>query len=59
MNLTNRVFKKYRDKLAILFIDDVLIYSKIEVEYAEHLRIVLETLRKEKLYAKFYKFEFG
>ena len=42
----------------IVFIDDILIYSKTEAEHAEHLRIALEILRKEKLYAKFSKCEF-
>lgn len=47
MDLMNRVFKKYLDKFVIVFIDDILIYSKTEGEHAEHLRIVLEILRKE------------
>ena len=42
----------------IVFIDDILIYSKTEQEHAEHLRIVLEILRNKKLYAKFSKYEF-
>lgn len=58
MDLMNRAFKKYLDKFVILFTDDILIYSKIEAEYAEHLRISLEVLRKKKLYAKFSKCEF-
>ena len=58
MDLMNRVFKKYLDKFVIVFIDDILIYSKSEGEHAEHLRIVLGILRKEKLYAKFTKCEF-
>ena len=58
MDLMNRVFKKYLDKFVIEFIDDILIYSKTEEEQATHLRIALETLRKEKLYAKFSKCEF-
>ncbi|KAL8114916.1 hypothetical protein AgCh_021664 [Apium graveolens] len=58
MDLMNRVFKKYLDKFMIVFIDNILIYSKIEEEHAEHLRIVLEILRQEKLYAKFSKCEF-
>ncbi|KAL8147704.1 hypothetical protein AgCh_005141 [Apium graveolens] len=48
MDLMNRVFKKYLDKFMIVFIDEILIYSKIEEEHAEHLRIVLEILRQEK-----------
>ena len=51
MDLMNRVFKKYLDKFIIIFIDDILIYSKIEEEHFEHLRISLAILRREKLYA--------
>ncbi|KAL8134961.1 hypothetical protein AgCh_009829 [Apium graveolens] len=58
MDLMNRVFKQYLDKFFIVFIDDILIYSKTEEDHKEHLRISLETLRKEKLYAKFLKCEF-
>ena len=57
-DLINRVFKKYFDKFVIVFIDDILIYSKIEEEHATHLIIALEILRKERLYAKFSKYEF-
>lgn len=58
MDMMNRIFKKHLDKFVIVFIDDILIYSKSEEEYAEHLRIALKILRKEKLYAKFSKCEF-
>ena len=58
MDLMNRVFKKYLDKCVIVFIVDILIYSKTKEEHAEHLRIVLEILRKERLYAKWSKCEF-
>ncbi|KAL8148093.1 hypothetical protein AgCh_005438 [Apium graveolens] len=58
MDLMNRVFKKYLDKFMIVFIYDILIYSKTEEEHAEHLRIILEILRQKKLYAKFSKCEF-
>ena len=58
MDLMNRIFKKYLDKFVIVFIDDILIYSKSMEEHAEHLRVILEILRKEKLYAKFSKCEF-
>ena len=58
MDLMNRVFKPYLDKFVVVFIDDILIYSKTEEEHAEHLKIVLEALRKEKMYAKFSKCEF-
>nr|GEZ41751.1 putative reverse transcriptase domain-containing protein [Tanacetum cinerariifolium] len=55
MDLMNRVYKPYLDKFVIVFIDDILIYSRNEEEDANHLRIILELLRKEKLYAKFSK----
>ncbi|GJR35437.1 reverse transcriptase domain-containing protein [Tanacetum coccineum] len=55
MDLMNRVCKPYLDKFVIVFIDDILIYSRNEEEHASHLRIILELLRKEKLYAKFSK----
>ncbi|KAL8148668.1 hypothetical protein AgCh_005870 [Apium graveolens] len=53
----NRVFKKYLEKCVIVFIDDILIYSRIEAEHAEHLRIALGILGDEQLYAKFSKCE--
>jgi hypothetical protein len=46
------------DKFVLIFIDDILIYSKIEEEHEQHLKIVLQTLREHKLYAKFYKCDF-
>ncbi|KAA0048134.1 ty3-gypsy retrotransposon protein [Cucumis melo var. makuwa] len=58
MDLMNRVFKDFLDSFVIVFIDDILIYSKIEAEHEEHLHQVLETLRANKLYAKFSKCEF-
>nr|GFB72474.1 putative reverse transcriptase domain-containing protein [Tanacetum cinerariifolium] len=58
MDLMNRVCKLYLDKFVIVFIDDILIYSRNEEEHANHLRIILELLRKEKLYAKFSKCDF-
>ena len=58
MDLMNRVFKPYLDKFVVVFIDDILIYSKIHVEHGEHLRIVLQTLRTHQLYAKLSKCEF-
>nr|GEY17825.1 reverse transcriptase [Tanacetum cinerariifolium] len=58
MDLMNRIFHEYLDKFVIVFIDDILLYSKTKEEYEEHLRIVLGTLRQEKLYTKFSKCEF-
>ncbi|GKB89427.1 putative reverse transcriptase domain-containing protein, partial [Tanacetum coccineum] len=55
--LMNRVYKPYLDKFVIVFIDDILIYSNKE-EHAEHLKLILELLKKEELYAKFSKCEF-
>ncbi|GJW02673.1 putative reverse transcriptase domain-containing protein [Tanacetum coccineum] len=58
MDLMNRVCKPYLDKFMIVFINDILIYSKSEEEYAEHLKLILKLLKKEELYAKFSKCEF-
>ena len=58
MSLMNRIFKPYLDFFVIVFIDDILIYSKSKKEHEEHLRIVLEVLREKRLYAKFSKCEF-
>nr|GFC31351.1 reverse transcriptase domain-containing protein [Tanacetum cinerariifolium] len=58
MDLMNRVCKPYLDKFMIVFIDDILIYSKEEKEHEEHLKEILELLKKEELYAKFSKCEF-
>ena len=55
MDLMNRVFSEYLDKFVIVFIGDILVYSKSEEEHEDHLRIVLETLRRKQLYAKFSK----
>ncbi|GJU11279.1 putative nucleotidyltransferase, ribonuclease H [Tanacetum coccineum] len=58
MDLMNRVCKPYLDKFVIVFIDDILIYSKDKEEHGEHLKIILELLKKEQLYAKFSKCDF-
>ncbi|GJW13551.1 putative reverse transcriptase domain-containing protein [Tanacetum coccineum] len=58
MDLMNRVCKPYLDKFVIVFIDDILIYSNDEKDNEEHLKAILELLKKEKLYAKFSKCEF-
>ena len=55
MDLMNRVFREYLDQFVIVFIDDILIYSRTEEEHAEHLRMILQTLRDHQLYAKFGK----
>ncbi|GKG26771.1 retrotransposon protein, putative, ty3-gypsy subclass, partial [Tanacetum coccineum] len=52
MDLRNRVYKPYLDKFVIVFIDDILIYSKDKKEHEEHLKPILELLKKETLYAK-------
>jgi hypothetical protein len=56
MYLMNKVFMEYLDKFVVVFIDDILIFSKMKEE--KHLRLVLEKLRSNKLYAKFSKCEF-
>nr|GEW36657.1 putative reverse transcriptase domain-containing protein [Tanacetum cinerariifolium] len=58
MDLINQVCKPYLDKFVIVFIDDLLIYSKDEKKHEEHLKVILKLLKKEELYAKFSKCEF-
>ncbi|GJU83920.1 putative reverse transcriptase domain-containing protein [Tanacetum coccineum] len=58
MDLMNRMCKPYLDKFVKVFIDDILIYSRNIEEHADHLRIILELIRKEELYAKFSKCDF-
>ncbi|GJU64537.1 putative reverse transcriptase domain-containing protein [Tanacetum coccineum] len=58
MDLMNRVCRPYLDKFVIVFIDDILIYSRTKEDHEMHLKLILELLKKEKLYAKFPKCEF-
>jgi hypothetical protein len=58
MNLMNKVFMEYLDKFVVVFIDDILVFSKNEEEHAQHLRLVLDKLCEHQLYAKFNKCEF-
>jgi len=58
MDLMNRVFHSYLDQFMVVFIDDILVYSRDRVEHDKHLRIVLQTLRDKQLYAKLSKCEF-
>ena len=55
MCLMNNVMNKYLDKFVVMFIDDILIYSKTEEEHEEHLKIVLQELREHQLFIKFSK----
>jgi hypothetical protein len=56
--LMNKVFMEYLDKFVLVFIDDILVFSRTEEEHEVHLRLVLEKLRAHQLYAKFIKWEF-
>jgi hypothetical protein len=58
MYLMNKVFMEYLDKFVMVFIVDILIYSRSEEEHKEHIRLVLQKLREHKLYAKLSKCEF-
>ena len=58
MDLMNRVFRPYVDQFVMVFIDDILVYSKDREDHDTPLLVVLETLRKEQLYAKLSKCEF-
>jgi hypothetical protein len=58
MYLMNKVFIEYLDKFVVVFINDILIFSRMEEEHEKHLILVLEKLRSNKLYAKFSKCEF-
>jgi hypothetical protein len=58
MYLMNKVFMEYLDKFVVVFIDDILVYSKTEEDHDEPLRLVLQKLREQQLYAKFSKCDF-
>ena len=58
MCLMNSVFSRYLDKFVLVFLDDILVYSKNEVEHEEHLRLTLQLLREHQLYAKLSKCDF-
>jgi hypothetical protein len=58
MYLMNKVFMEYLDKFVVVFIDDILLFSKMKEEHKNHLRMVLEKIRSNQLYTKFSKCEF-
>ena len=58
MDLMNWVFRPFLDRFMIIFIDDILVYSRSEEEHVMHLRVILQTLREHQLYATFSKCEF-
>ena len=58
MDLMNRVFRPFLDRFVVLFIEDILVYSNDQKDHDKHIQVVLETLRKEQLYAKLSKCEF-
>ena len=58
MDLRHRLFKPYLDQFVVVFIDDILVYSKSREDHERHLRIVLQSLREHQLFAKFNKCEF-
>ena len=55
MDIINRVFKPYLDQFVVVYVDDILIYSRTPEEHTHHLRTALEVLRRNELYAKFSK----
>jgi Zn-dependent M16 (insulinase) family peptidase len=59
MNLMNKVFMEYLDRFIVVFIGDILIYSKSDSDHEEHLRLVLQKLRDNQLYAKYNKASSG
>ena len=59
MDLMHRVFQPYLDHYVVVFVDDILIYSKFDEEHEGHMRIVLQVLRDHQLYAKSISVNFG
>jgi hypothetical protein len=59
MNLMNKVFMEFLDQFVVVFIDDILVYSQNEETHEDHLRLVLQKLRDNQVYAKFSKCDFG
>ena len=58
MDLMHRVFQPYLDQFVVVFVDEILLYSQLEREHEDHLRVVLQLLRDHQLYAKFSKWSF-
>lgn len=58
IDIMNRTFKPFLDRIMVVSIDDILVYSKCWAEHEEHLRVRLKILRKEKMFEKFSKYEF-
>ena len=58
MDLINRVFRPYLDRFVVVFVDDILVYSRNEQVHEQHLKLTLQTLREKKLYAKLNKCDF-
>ena len=58
IDLVHRVFQPYMDQFVVVFVDDILINSMSEEEHKDYLRIILQALRKHRLYTKFSKCEF-
>ena len=58
MDLMNRVFKPYLDPFVVVFIDEILVYSKNKEEHEKHLHVILQTLKEHQLFAKLNKCEF-
>nr|KYP72593.1 Retrovirus-related Pol polyprotein from transposon 17.6 [Cajanus cajan] len=58
MDYMNRIFRSFLDRFVVVFIDDILLYSRSLEDHHEHLRLVLEVLKERKLYAKLSKCEF-